>query len=68
MQRSVVQPARYARRIHVGTVEAVKGRECYLDKFKSHFKVDFFEGSSSSPLDSEQPEVPSWVKEYYERL
>ncbi|CBK22396.2 Lipoyltransferase [Blastocystis hominis] len=42
--------------------------ECYLEKFKSHFKVDFFEGSSISPLDSEQAEAPSWVKEYYEHL
>lgn len=43
-------------------------RECYLEKFKSLFKVDFFNGSSISPLDSEQAEVPLWVKDYYENI
>ena len=70
MQRPDIQSACYAGGVYVGCggERISRCRECYLEKFKMHFKVDFFEGSSTSPLDSEQAEAPSWVKEYYEHL
>ena len=45
---------------------SITARQCYLEMFKKHFKVEFFEGSSSSPLDEEQTQpMPQWAKEYY---
>ena len=41
-------------------------RQCYLEQFKKHFKVDFFEGSRESPLDEDQKEpMPKWAVDYY---
>ena len=39
--------------------------ECFLDKFREQFKVEFFEGSSQSPLDEDQAMMPQWVCDYY---
>ncbi|OAO14070.1 lipoyltransferase [Blastocystis sp. ATCC 50177/Nand II] len=40
--------------------------QCYLEMFKKHFKVEFFDGSSSSPLDEDQSQpMPQWAQEYY---
>ena len=44
----------------------VNNRECYLEKFKKYFQVDFFEGSMESPLDEDQlHDDPQWVRDYY---
>ena len=45
---------------------SVTPRQCYLEMFKKHFKVEFFDGSSSSPLDEDQLQpMPQWAQEYY---
>lgn len=47
-------------------VSHITSRRCYLEMFKKHFKVEFFEGSSSSPLDEDQTQpMPQWAAEYY---
>ena len=43
----------------------MSNRECYLEKFKKYFKVDYFEGSCESPLDEDQLHSnPEWVRQY----
>ena len=45
------------------------GRKCYLEMFKKYFKVEFFEGSSESPLDKDQTTpIPDWAAAYYSHL
>lgn len=40
-------------------------RECYLEKFKKYFEVEFFDGSNESPLDEDQiHDNPMWVQDY----